>query len=161
MAYTVFPDGSIRVDTADEAVALSQKLTAKRLPVLAAVPRAGWNLPAQADGASQVAVPKAATGAPNTTRDDTTPSSVSFLKAIKHSADGISTREMLEIFGVTKPKALGSKTGVVNSALARLGFEQHEEVYSGVRTADGKLFRPGPKIDEAIAALSSQSGLLI
>ena len=82
---------------------------------------------------------------------------LSFLKAIREggSKGGIESDAVMAAMGVTAKKAIGSKSGKVNGLLESLGMRQ-KSVYNNPKTAAGRFWKPGKKIDEAIQRLEQR-----
>lgn len=79
-----------------------------------------------------------------------------FLKAIRTGQTvGIHARVLMDALGVTVPKAIGSKSAAVNKTITRLGLKP-KTVYSNPRTADGRVWKPGRKMGEAIQMLEER-----
>lgn len=80
-----------------------------------------------------------------------------FLKAIRAAGQsgGIQAKAMMEVLGVTAPKAIGSKSAAVNKTISRLGLKP-KAVYLNPRTPDGRIWKPGRKMGEAIQLLEER-----
>jgi hypothetical protein len=88
--------------------------------------------------------------------DETWSAAHRFLRAIRdHRETGIQAEGLMPVFGVTKPKALGSRSGPVNKLIRDLGFSVGR-VYKNPRTATGRLWKPGPKIKEVIELIEQR-----
>lgn len=82
------------------------------------------------------------------------PAWIEVLKAIDAHADGIPTQQVSDMLRA-QPAGLGRKTIPVKKLLAQAGFADWEEIVDKRRTDDEVRWRPGPKIREAIAALTT------
>jgi len=81
-----------------------------------------------------------------------------FLKAIRDggATGGIQSEAVMGAFGVTAPKAIGSKSGAVNTLLTDALGMRLKSVYVNPKTPNGRFWKPGKKIDEAIYALEQR-----
>jgi hypothetical protein len=147
-------------DDAAEAYALLSQVAKAELKaprpaaVANGVPSAPWPLPTllPAPAPQQLPLPSSSESAAQNHRAEM---AERFLKAVKACGNrGLDTKGMLHVFNTQKPKALGSKTGVVNAVLEQLGFRPND-AYQGERAATGKVFKPGPRIDDAINACAA------
>jgi hypothetical protein len=75
-----------------------------------------------------------------------------FLKAIRQSGE-LEAKGLMQVLGVTAPKAIGSKSATVNKTLTRLGLKP-KAVYNNPRTPEGRVWKPGRKMGEAIQLLT-------
>jgi hypothetical protein len=74
-----------------------------------------------------------------------------FLKAIRDGAaiGGIQAAVLVKVLGVSAPKAIGSKSATINKLIKRIGLGV-EKVYTNPKTASGRIWRPGRKMNYAI-----------
>jgi hypothetical protein len=81
-----------------------------------------------------------------------TTATVRFLETIKQAGNsGIRAETLMEPLRADHPKGIGSRVAKINEYLGKLGFDP-EQVYSNPRTAEGRLWTPGPKLDAALEA---------
>jgi hypothetical protein len=80
-----------------------------------------------------------------------------FLKTIREgSSDGIASEALMEVFGVSKKKAIGSRSAGVNKVLISLGLNV-KAVYKNPRTATGqRAWKPGRQMNNAIAMIEQR-----
>ena len=168
MPYIVLPDGSIRADSVDEAVALSLKL---RAPVAHApaptvapalrTPVNGWSMP----HASAPIVPFALTSPPSPggpvetagKNSNRATLALAFLSAVLEAGSrGLGTAGMMAVFKVDNPRGLGSKSMMMRNYFKELGFAEGEAYVSSLSNDDGTVFKPGPKIEEAFGAATAR-----
>jgi len=119
-------------------------------------------LAGQYAAASQAAPTQATPPAPSTERPRIkirkrgpfimTTAAVRFLTAIKEAGNnGMRGADLMEPLRTDHPKGIGSRVAKINEYLTKLGFEP-EQVYRNPRTAEGRLWTPGPKLDAALEA---------
>ncbi|MEK6245006.1 MAG: hypothetical protein AABM33_10955 [Pseudomonadota bacterium] len=78
---------------------------------------------------------------------------LAFLSAIlKAGAEGATAETMMRVLSVDHPKGLGGRSVRVNNTLHKLRLSP-EEVYTNARTPEGRLWKAGPKITEALEAI--------
>jgi hypothetical protein len=76
-----------------------------------------------------------------------------FLTAIDRGPEGgVDGEAMAKVLGVSHGKGIGSRAAAINILLRQLGFSR-TEVYQNDRTSAGRLWKPGPKLDQAITAV--------
>lgn len=77
---------------------------------------------------------------------------VAFLsKIVESGREGAVADNLMEIVGARHPKGIGSKSVAINEFLENLGFDP-ENVYDNPRTAAGRIWKPGPKLLDALEA---------
>jgi hypothetical protein len=77
---------------------------------------------------------------------------VAFLTAIKEAGrDGVTAESLMEPLQNTHVKGVGSRIGMINPYLARLGFPA-ESVYDNERTRKGRRFTGRAALDAALEA---------
>jgi hypothetical protein len=139
----------ISVSSAAEAAALIRELadessTQRRTPTKPRAQRTGQfksrnrQLPLESPGANGFHVAKMAS---------------EFLTAIDRGPEGgIDGEAMAKVLGVAHGKGIGSRAAAINILLRQLGFSR-TEVYQNDRTSVGRLWKPGPKLDQAMVAV--------
>lgn len=66
---------------------------------------------------------------------------------------GISTEDITPVLKVKAGRGIGGRCAKINRILAKYGFADSDEVYTSQRLAEGRVWRKGPKIQEAIEKL--------
>lgn len=70
------------------------------------------------------------------------------------SGTDVPTEEIMKILKVDTGRAVGGRCVKINNILARLGFDDTDEIYTNPRLAEvGRVWRPGPRIQEALEKL--------
>lgn len=78
---------------------------------------------------------------------------VEFLSKIRDAgSEGIAADGLMDILGARHPKGIGSRSAPVNKLIESLGYDI-EDVYDNPRSPEGRIWKPGPKMDAAIEAL--------
>jgi hypothetical protein len=84
-------------------------------------------------------------------------SALQFLLAIRDGGNsGTEVEALMHALRVTKPKAIGGRSAIINRLLNQMGFDPGL-VYDNKRTANGRIWKPKRAISEAIAALERKS----
>lgn len=79
-----------------------------------------------------------------------------FLSAIQDAGtQGAEVTQIMLALGVRHPKGVGSRTTIVDKCLMELGFTA-DSVFNNERGAEGRFWRPGPRLHEAIEAARSK-----
>lgn len=100
--------------------------------------------------------PRTPEPAPVTVPDWAPPSTLKFLSAIRDGGSaGTESEAVMKALGVTKPKAIGSRSATINRVLEQLGFKP-AQVYGNDRTANGRVWKPRRLMQDAIAALEKR-----
>jgi hypothetical protein len=83
-----------------------------------------------------------------------------FLKAIRDGGvRGVDTIRIMKAVGIDSPVAFGNRGKNIHKLLGRLGFTEHDVVYTNHRNDKGdREWKAGPKIAEAIEAVNKQLG---
>lgn len=85
--------------------------------------------------------------------NDTVAVAVSFLTAItKANGEGASAEELMKVLEVDHSKGIGGRSVRINNLLRKYKLEP-EEVYTTERKPEGRFWKPGPKLDEALHIL--------
>ncbi len=85
-------------------------------------------------------------------------SALTFLTAVTAAgAAGADSEHVMKALDTDEPKGVGGRLVKVNNLLLRLGFSP-DEVYKKVRTPDGKRWRHGPKIVQAMGSIKQEQG---
>jgi hypothetical protein len=82
---------------------------------------------------------------------------VRFLKVIRENPNGVQADTVMPTLGVTKAKAIGSRSGPINRLLTDLGFKP-KAVYRNPRSATGRIWQPGKQLQNAISAIEQRLG---
>ena len=81
---------------------------------------------------------------------------LAFLSCIHDAGSrGAEVGQVMHAMGVRHPKGVGSKTTIVDKCLMELGFTA-DSVYNNERGAEGRFWRPAPRLAEAIEATRSK-----
>lgn len=100
--------------------------------------------------------PRAPEPATVTVPDWAPPSTLKFLTAIRDGGTaGTESEAIMKALGVSKPKAIGSRSATINRVLEQLGFKP-AQVYGNDRTANGRVWKPRRLMQDAIAALEKR-----
>ena len=84
---------------------------------------------------------------------DTPAVALSFLTAItKANGDGASAEDLMKVLNVEHSKGIGGRSVRINNLLRKLKFEP-EEVYTSERLPEGRFWKAGARVDEAIQIL--------
>jgi Trp operon repressor len=79
-----------------------------------------------------------------------------FLEALKKAGpDGVSTDTVAMAVGVDHPKAVGGRMARINNLLEAFQLDQRN-IYSNLKTANGRIWKPRRGIDSAISQISQQ-----
>jgi hypothetical protein len=180
MAYIVNPDGSIVAQSVDDAIALSLKLRGQQeaakqpapLPAPAPAPshaRTPWTLPNAASSFALTPPPSPAAAPPAVAQvvdarrvrlpDGAGRDALAyeFLSSVKNAGpDGLGTAGMVAIFRVDQPRGLGSKAMMIKNYYADLGFAEGEVYTSAKNPEHGTVYRPGPRIDDALGKVQAR-----
>lgn len=83
-------------------------------------------------------------------------SALKFLVAVRNAGpSGADSEAMMKALGVTKPKALGGRSAIINRLIEDTGFAQGQ-VYDNRRTSAGRFWKPRKHLPEAIAAIQNR-----
>lgn len=82
------------------------------------------------------------------------------LKLLRDNPRGIGHEEIQNIWGVENSKGLGPKTGAVDRILHEIYSFPPDSVYTREKTPNGRIWKPGKLIGDAITALSDFISLL-
>jgi hypothetical protein len=77
-----------------------------------------------------------------------------FLSTIRDGAN-VPATALMKLFGLTAPKGLGSKSASVNKVIKAAGLKP-SMVYKNPKTHDGRFWRPGRRMGEAIQLLEKR-----
>lgn len=81
----------------------------------------------------------------------------SFLSTIAVSgSQGVPTEDIMKVLEVDAGRGIGGRCVKINNLLSRLGFNDPKEVYVNPKLAAGRVWRPGPRIHEAIERLKAK-----
>ena len=126
----------IIASSASEAAALVRELTEQPTPKI--------GRPLKAPGLFDVTP---------TEENNTAAVATSFLTAITHAnGEGASAEDLMKVLNVDHSKGIGGRSVRINNLLRRLKFDP-EDVYKSERLPEGRFWKPGPKVDEAIQSL--------
>jgi hypothetical protein len=78
-------------------------------------------------------------------------------KVASGGRNGVMAEDLMAILGVTNPKGVGGRSVRVNNELKALGFNPND-VFRKERNAEGRIWKPGPKMDAAIEAVKKGGG---
>lgn len=81
---------------------------------------------------------------------------IAFLKRVLSDKGGTTAEDIMPILGAVSPRGLGGRMARVNSVLSELGFEKSDVYNNESRGAKGRVWKPGPKIQEAIDKVSER-----
>jgi hypothetical protein len=85
-------------------------------------------------------------------------SALTFLTTVTAAGtSGADSEHVMKALDTDEPKGVGGRLVKVNNLLLRLGFSP-DEVYKKVRTPDGKRWKQGPKIVQAMGAIKQEQG---
>jgi hypothetical protein len=88
--------------------------------------------------------------------EDRWEATLAFLSAIRDAGtQGAEVTQIMHALGVRAPKGVGSRTTIVDKSLKEIGFTA-EEVYDNERTSQGRFWRAGPRLFEAIDFIVSK-----
>lgn len=78
---------------------------------------------------------------------------VEFLTKIRDAGrNGTNAEGLMELLGARHPKGIGSKSASINELIVKNGFTLHD-VYDNPRTAEGRIWKAGPKMEAALQTL--------
>lgn len=78
-----------------------------------------------------------------------------FLTMISEAgSDGVVSEDLMQVLHTRHAKGVGGKIAGINNELKAMGYTP-KDVYRKSRTAAGRVWKTGPKMREALAALNS------
>jgi hypothetical protein len=88
--------------------------------------------------------------------DERWATTLAFLSCIRDTGSGgAEVNQIMHAMGVRHPKGVGSKSSIVDKCLMERGFSA-DSVYNNERSAEGRFWRPAPRLSEAIEAVRSK-----
>ena len=81
---------------------------------------------------------------------------IAFLSALATAGPkGTSTETIMPILNVKAGRGVGGRCAKINNLLSKIGFPDSDEIYTNPRLAEGRVWRPGPRIQEALEKLNN------
>jgi len=79
---------------------------------------------------------------------------LNFLSTIRDGGN-VPAATLMKVFGVTAPKALGSKSATVNKVIKAVGLKPGM-VYKNPKTQEGRTWKPGRRMGDAIQLIEKR-----